>query len=483
MKAFKLIPLLGIIAFIGLAASTLGFNYSTPNLNQPIAHLAFAHFLPSDTHVFLSKSTVKTQGLITFSTGLDNSYYLIDSANKTGYLYLEAKAGKFVSENNTRLPLNISLVLDHSGSMSGDKMAYVLQAAKFVVDNLSSEDYLSVVVYDDEVTIVHPSSKVTDKAAIKSKIDRVYSSGSTNLSGGTLEGYAQVQSTFRKECVNRVLLLSDGLANVGITDTAQLQKITRDRNLEYGISLSTFGVGTDYNEDLMTGMAEYGSGNYYFIDAPDKIPQIFQKELMGLLNVVAQNAVMEIELPDGVTLNYVFGYKYELKGNKVVVNFRDIYSEETKGVLVKFSMKDKVEAPLTFTSLLKYDDAQTGTRIELKNTETRLATRDYNIYRTHNNEQVLQQVVVFEANRRMEIAIREVDLGNYSNARSLMIENTVYLQKMSGVVNVNKEILVMDSLNRGYTNDIKDIEHKGVEERKQLQKSKKEDNYKMKKKK
>lgn len=481
MKTLKLTPLSGIIAIIGLAVCALSFNYSAPKPGQSQTN-AGTHFIPPDTNVFLSKSTIKTQGLITFSTGLDNSYYMTDSSN-SGYLYLEAKAAKFVPENNTRLPLNISLVLDHSGSMSGDKMAYVLQAAKFVVDNLSSEDYLSVVVYDDEVTIVHSSSKVTDKSAIKAKIDRVYSGGSTNLSGGALEGYAQVKSTFRKECVNRVLLLSDGLANVGITDTAQLQKITRDRNLEHGISLSTFGVGTDYNEDLMTGMAEYGSGNYYFIDAPDKIPQIFQKELSGLLNVVAQNAVMEIELPEGVMLDYVFGYKYEYKDNKVLVNFRDIYSEETKGVLVKYSIKKKMDLPLTFSTQLKYDDAQTGARIELKNTDTRLATRDYTIYRTHNNEQVLQQIVLFEANRRMEMAMREVDLGNYTNARSLMIENTVYLQKMSGLVNVNKEIIVIDSLNRSYSNGIKDIENKGVEERKRIQKSNKEENYKMKKKK
>lgn len=483
MKTLKFTQSLGIIVIIGLVVCTFGFNYSTPKTSQKQTQLQPAHFIPPDTNVFLGKSTVQTKGLITYTTGLDNPYYFIDSARKTGYLYLEAKARKFVEESSTRLPLNIALVLDRSGSMSGDKMSYVLQAAKFVVDNLSSEDYLSIIAYDDMVTIVHPSSKITDKSSIKAKIDRVYSNGSTNLSGGTLEGYAQVKSTFRKECVNRVLLLSDGLANVGITDTAQLQKITRDRNLEHGISLSTFGVGTDYNEDLMTGMAEYGSGNYYFIDAPDKIPQIFQKELMGLLNVVAQNAVMEIELPEGTTLDYVFGYKYELKGNKVLVNFRDIYSEETKGVLVKFSIKDKTEAPLTFATLLKYDDAQTGERVELKSAEIRMATRDYEQYRTHNNETVLQQIVVFEANRRMEMAMREVDLGNYSNARSLMIENTTYIQQMSGVVNVNKEMLVTDSLNRGYANDIKDIEHKGVEERKQLQKSKKEENYKMKKKK
>jgi Ca-activated chloride channel homolog len=478
MKISKLTSLVSLLAIIVVAICA--FSFTSKHQYQTVT--VSNHLLP-DTNVFMGQSTIKTNGLITFTTGLDNGYYLIDSANKTGYIYLETKAGKFVPVNNTRLPLNIALVLDHSGSMMGAKMDYVKEAAKFVVDNLSSEDYLSIIVYDDEVTILQPSAKVTDKAAIKALIARVQADGSTNLSGGTLEGYSQVKTAFRSECVNRVLLLSDGLANVGITDTAQLQKIARDRNLEHSISLSTFGVGADYNEDLMTAMAEFGSGNYYFIEAPDKIPQIFEKELSGLLNVVAQNAVMELELPQGTTLDYVFGYKYEQKGNKIFINFRDVYSDETKGVLVKFAIKDKTDAPLIFNTQLKYDDAQTTQRVVLNNTDTRQPTNDYALYRINGNEPVVQQIVVFEANRRMEMAMREVDLGNYSSARSLMQQNTVYIQKMSGVVKVNKEIILMDSINTGYNNNIKNIEQKGTSERKRLQKSSKEENYKVKKKK
>lgn len=466
-----------------LVVATLVLSFST-RMSSNTKHRALHPLVQMpDTNVFLSKTTVKSKGLITFTTAINNTYYMADSANKTGYIYLEAKAAKYVNEGSKRLPLNISLVLDHSGSMSGAKMQNVKEAAKFVVDNLSGEDYLSIIVYDDDVTILQEATSVTDKALIKAKIDQVRDEGSTNLSGGMLEGYEQVKKNFKKEYVNRVLLLSDGLANVGITDSAQLQKIANNKNLEHGISLSTFGVGADYNEDLMTGMAEYGSGNYYFIESPDKIPQIFERELKGLLNVVAQNVTMELEIPFGATLVDVFGYKFEQKGTKVVVNFRDVYSEETKAVLIKYHINDGVDKSLNFLAELKFDDAKTGERVSLQNDEPQTPTRDYALYRTHGNEMVYQQITLFEANRRMELAMREVDLGHYDEARVLMRQNTVYLNQMMGFVNVNKEILVMDSVNMAYNISLKDLEQKSEHDRKNIQKNSKQRNYDMKKKK
>lgn len=485
MKEFKsarqqlLLSATLVIAIIGLGFST---GIRTNSLKRaPIT--GYKQMQVPDTNVFLGTSTVKTKGLITFTTALINTYYMAEIPNKTGYMYLEAKAAKYVNESSKRLPLNISLVLDHSGSMAGAKMQNVKEAAKFVVDNLGSDDYLSIIIYDDAVTILHDATKVTDKALIKAKIDNVRDEGSTNLSGGMLEGYEQVKKNYKKDYVNRVLLLSDGLANVGITDTAQLQKIASNKNLEHGISLSTFGVGADYNEDLMTGMAEYGSGNYYFIESPDKIPQIFERELKGLLNVVAQNVKMELEIPFGVTLMDVFGYKFEQKGTKVVINFRDVYSEETKAVLIKYQINDGVDKPLNFLAKLEFDDAKTGERASLQNDEPQTPTTDYDLYRTHGNEVVYQQITLFEANRRMELAMREVDLGHYDEARVLMRQNTVYINQMVGLINVNKEILVMDSVNAAYNNSLKDLEQKSENDRKNIQKSSKQRNYDMKKKK
>jgi len=117
-------------------------------------------------------------------------------------------------------------------------------------------------------------------------INRVSPRGSTNLGGGMIEGYRQVERFASKEFTNRVILLSDGLANQGITDPRQLNSIAR-RNRIHSISLTTMGVGLDYNENLMVGLAEYGGGSYYFIEHPRSIAHILNKEFNSLSSILA----------------------------------------------------------------------------------------------------------------------------------------------------------------------------------------------------
>ncbi|HYG49421.1 MAG TPA: VWA domain-containing protein, partial [Flavobacteriales bacterium] len=252
-------------------------------------------------------------GLMTLTTGLDNSTFLLDQEDSKAYLYVEAKSGKFAPVGKKRTPLNLCVVIDHSGSMAGDKIIYAKKAAKFVVDRLEETDYLSIVMYDSEVSVVWPSQAVKDKEKIKKLIDGIKDNSGTNLGGGLLEGYIQVKKTFKTDYVNRVMLMSDGLANEGITSVDALQKIARENCQEYKISLSTFGIGLDFNENLMTGIAEHGCGRYYFIDDPEHIPTIFEQELNGILNQVASDVKLKIKIPKGMNLERVFGYKYDQK--------------------------------------------------------------------------------------------------------------------------------------------------------------------------
>lgn len=283
--------------------------------------------------------------VLSFSLGLDNDRYRVDAANKTAWLYIETKAVFFQNKNEKRIPLNLSIVIDRSGSMHGDKLNFVKQSAKFAIDNLTPEDYVSIIVYDDVVEVLQTAIKVENKQAIKQKIDKLEDRGSTNLTGGTVEGYTQVKANYKKDHINRVLLLSDGLANAGITDPAKIKEIVRAKNYEDGISLSTFGVGLDYNEDLMTAMAESGAGNYFFMDNPETIASVFDKELKGLLNVVAQNTKLTVTLPEGVKLEKVYGYSFLQNGKQVSISLRDIFSEETKGVLMRFSLDNGIKEP------------------------------------------------------------------------------------------------------------------------------------------
>ncbi|HEX2899501.1 MAG TPA: VWA domain-containing protein, partial [Bacteroidia bacterium] len=296
---------------------------------------------------------------LTLTTGLDNSRYLYNASGSTGYYYAEAKAVATMPERSTRrLPLNLCLVIDRSGSMAGEKLVYAKQAAKHVIDQLSSDDYVSIVIYGNAVEVLATSNKVGDRLSLKSRIDAVQPVGGTNLHGGMIEGYAQVKSTYHSGYVNRVLMLSDGQANVGISDIGSLQNIARNKVTIDNITLSAFGIGLDFNEDLMTGISEYGSGNYYFIHHPSEITGIFQKEIWGLTNVVAQSAELIIDLPANAVLGKVYGFPYTQVGNQIAVQLRDVMAGEVKSVLVKFTAYGNAAA-LDFGTRLRYADALT----------------------------------------------------------------------------------------------------------------------------
>ncbi|WP_392535599.1 vWA domain-containing protein [Nostoc sp. C117] len=247
-----------------------------------------------------------------------------------------------------RRNLNLSLVIDRSGSMAGGPLHHALKAAESVVDQLEPQDILSVVVYDDAVDTVIPPQSVSNKAALKNSIQKVRAGGITNLSGGWLQGCEHVKTQLDPQKINRVLLLTDGHANMGIQDP-KILTTTSAKKAEEGVTTTTLGFAQGFNEDLLIGMARAANGNFYFIQSIDEATEVFSIELDSLRAVVGQNLKVTLELADGVSLVDTLSLaKVSHEGGKTAIALGELYEGEDKllGLSLEISSAQVGELPL-----------------------------------------------------------------------------------------------------------------------------------------
>ena len=204
----------------------------------------------------------------------------------------------------SRRRLNLGVVLDRSGSMQGAKMARARDAASYCVGQLLSVDRLSLVIFDDAVEVLIPSNPVEDKQGLRRLIAGVRERGSTALHEAWVRGGMQVSEHLDGGAVNRVLLITDGLANVGLTNTDEI--VSQAKGLfERGVSTSTIGIGQDFNEDLLIPMARAGGGNAWHVAEAGDMQRIFAVELEGLLAQFAHDVSLGLVPSDGVRISDV----------------------------------------------------------------------------------------------------------------------------------------------------------------------------------
>jgi Ca-activated chloride channel homolog len=256
-----------------------------------------------------------------------------------GKVYLRLAIAACDRHRSARKPVNLCVVLDRSGSMSDEsKINYAKAALYALVDQLHKDDIFSLVIYDDVVEVLRTASRVgSDKEEIRSLVEEITPRGSTNLGGGMTEGFRQAEKNTGREYINRVILLSDGLANQGITDPHRLQSIARKQR-DHAISLSTIGVGLEYNENLMVGLSENGGGNYYFLESSRNLASVLRKEFDRLGDVMAQNVIIELDLGRGVRLLDAIGYEHSTSGHTVSIPVGDLYGEDSRDVTLELEV-------------------------------------------------------------------------------------------------------------------------------------------------
>lgn len=266
--------------------------------------------------------------------------------------------------NAKRAPLNLSIVLDRSGSMGGRKMEEAKAAAKGCIDKLLATDRISAVTFDHQVDVLIPSQPVTDRYLLNRAINSIQADGSTALHEGWVKGGLEVSEHLDPLAVNRVLLITDGQANVGETRNDRIVDHAR-RLAKEGVSTSTIGIGADFNEDLLMPMAEAGQGNAWHVQEPQDIGRIFETEVSGLLRQFGYDVTLKIAPGAGIVLSDVMNDFEQVGGRYRLPN---LIGGEPLRIVVRLMVPSHAAGEtIDVVGIdLKYVDQATGTTIEMQ---------------------------------------------------------------------------------------------------------------------
>ena len=259
------------------------------------------------------------------------------NAHSKRFLLARIAAPRATTER-ARPPVNLAIVLDRSGSMSGEKLRVAKLAVEEAIERLQPDDRFSVVVYDDKVDVVIESTTASGESR-RGAIERlrtVEARGSTNLGEGWLRGCEQVAGHLAELGVNRCLLLTDGLANVGITDADELGHHAAELRAR-GVSTSTFGVGNDFDEHLLQALADAGGGHFYYIADAPQIRDAITSEVGETLEVVARDVQLEITARDDIRIEPISPYPATTRANRTTVALGDLGSEQVVEVVLRLS--------------------------------------------------------------------------------------------------------------------------------------------------
>jgi Ca-activated chloride channel family protein len=340
--------------------------------------------------------------------------------------------------SEARAPINIALVIDKSGSMSGQKIAKAKEAAIAAIDRLRSDDIVSLVVYDQGVRVLLPATKLTDKSLVQQRIREITSGGSTALFAGVSKGAHEVRKFLDDNRVNRVLLLSDGKANVGPDSPSALGELGASL-LKEKISVTTMGLGLDYQEDLMTQLAMKSNGNHVFIEDADALVTIFQEEFNDVLSVVAQEIAVRIKLREGIRPIRVLGNDAEIHGQDVTVMLNQLYADQEKFILLEVEVPataDGETRPIGDVSV-SYANMQTKTTDQLASSVEVRFSSDSLACQQRRNKAVLEKSVLLIANGQNRLATKLRDEGRVAEAREILMTNGDFLDTNARRLNSN----------------------------------------------
>ena len=375
---------------------------------------------------------------------------MLAGQKETNYIRISLE-GFDLPEQQHRPAVNVALVIDTSGSMSGKKIEQARDAAIAAVRRLRDDDIVSVVLYNSSVQVLVPATKATDRESIIKQIRSVKAKGSTALFAGVSKGAAEVRKFIDSESVNRVILLSDGLANVGPKSPRELERLGASFVKE-GISVSTLGLGLQYNEDLMSGLASSGSGNHIFVEEADDLVAMFNNEFNDLMSVIAGEFKITAKVGPGVRPVRVLGTKADIDGRSISIPLTQLYSRQERYFVLEVEVdggEPETTRPLVDVTI-EYMNMVSETRDKLTSSLKVRFSEEAATVKEDRDLETLAYCAVQIANEKNMRATALRDAGNIDEAKRLLAENADELQQLAKYCSENDIQVVVPELVRNY---------------------------------
>jgi Ca-activated chloride channel family protein len=319
-----------------------------------------------------------------------------------------------------RAPIALAIVLDKSGSMlNGAKMENAKKGAMRALDFLGQRDAASVVVYDDEARVLVPPGPALREDFARA-VGNVRPGGSTALYAGVETGAQSIARYVNEGYVPRVLLLSDGLANVGPSSSGELAELGR-RFAAREITITTIGVGLDYNEDLMTALAAESGGNSYFARNASSLPEIFARDMEDASSLSARHVTVTLVCGGESVPIKSLGRAGSMGGKSISTLIGNVYGEEKYALFEVEIPSRNGGSPLeaAFVSV-EYEDALTGRRHKIESPLSLRFTADGGEALKNRRADIAEQAEIARNAEVREEAVRLADEGRIADASSLL---------------------------------------------------------------
>ncbi|CFX15778.1 von Willebrand factor A [Candidatus Filomicrobium marinum] len=348
-----------------------------------------------------------------------------------GKVYLRLSLKPVETEvRESRPPVNVALVLDRSGSMRGKRLEAAKEATEMALSRLGRDDIVALIAYNHNVDILQAAERLTSHQDLQQAVNRLRADGTTALFAGVVEGGRQVEKELSERRINRVILMSDGQANVGPSSPGELAKLGQKLGGK-GISVTTIGLGLGYNEDLMQRLALASDGNHAFAETPSDLVKIFNSEFGDALSIAAQDIEIIIECRKGFRPRRILGRTADIEGNRIKLKLNQLTGGHERYLVVELEAdaNTRAEPDDVAQVSVNYIDLDAGSRRDAKADVSVSFSTDQKAQEDSIDKAVMSQVAAQIATETSERAVELRDKGDVKAARKLLQDNAAYLAK------------------------------------------------------